>query len=90
MTSAEWVCNVSERSLHFTSESLLQACSSPVEEQFRARGEKETFTRISFSYRWRSVGVAQHGMEGAGKVVGMMAAVVLLGHGHKAGQADEE
>lgn len=29
-------------------------------------------------------------MEGAGEVVGIMAAVVLLGHGHHAGQADEE
>lgn len=29
-------------------------------------------------------------MEGAGKVVGVVAAVVLLGHGHQAGQADEE
>lgn len=44
----------------------------------------------SFSYGRRSIGVAQHGMEGAGKVVGVMAAVVLLGHGHQAGQADEE
>lgn len=29
-------------------------------------------------------------MEGAGEVVGVMAAVVLLCHGHEAGQADEE
>lgn len=29
-------------------------------------------------------------MEGAGKVVGVMAAVVLLRHGHHAGQANEE
>lgn len=29
-------------------------------------------------------------MEGAGEVVGVMAAVVLLSHGHHAGQADEE
>lgn len=29
-------------------------------------------------------------MEGAGEVVGMVAAVVLLGHGHQAGQANEE
>lgn len=29
-------------------------------------------------------------MEGAGKVVGVMAAVVLLCHGHHAGQTDEE
>lgn len=29
-------------------------------------------------------------MEGAGKVVGMVAAVVLLCHGHQAGQANEE
>lgn len=29
-------------------------------------------------------------MEGAGEVVGVVAAVVFLGHGHKAGQADEE
>lgn len=29
-------------------------------------------------------------MEGAGKVVGVVAAVVLLCHGHQAGQADEE
>ena len=29
-------------------------------------------------------------MEGAGKIVGVVAAVVLLRHGHKAGQADEE
>ena len=42
------------------------------------------------SYRRRSIGVAQHGMEGAGKVVGVVAAVVLLRHGHQAGQADQE
>lgn len=42
------------------------------------------------SYGRRSFGVTQHGMEGAGKVVGMVAAVVLLGHRHQAGQADEE
>lgn len=42
------------------------------------------------SYGRRSVGVAQHGMEGAGEVVGVVAAVVLLRHGHQAGQADEE
>lgn len=29
-------------------------------------------------------------MEGAGKVVGVVAAVVLLCHGHQAGQANEE
>lgn len=29
-------------------------------------------------------------MEGAGKVVGVMAAVVLLSHGHHAGQTDEK
>lgn len=44
----------------------------------------------SSSYRRRSVGVVQHGVEGACKVVGMVAAVVLLRHGHQAGQADEE
>lgn len=44
----------------------------------------------SFSYGRRSIGVAQHGMEGAGEVVGVVAAVVLLGHRHQAGQADEE
>lgn len=44
----------------------------------------------SLSYGWRSVHVAQHGMEGAGEVVGVMAAVVLLSHGHHAGEADEE
>lgn len=38
----------------------------------------------------RSIGVAQHGVEGAGKVVGVVTAVVLLCHGHEAGQADEE
>lgn len=43
-----------------------------------------------FSYGRRSVGVAQHGMEGAGEVVGVVAAVVLLCHGHQAGKADEE
>lgn len=32
----------------------------------------------------------QHGMEGAGEVVGVVAAVVLLCHGHQAGQANEE
>ena len=42
------------------------------------------------SYGRRSVGVAQHGVEGAGEVVGVVAAVVLLGHRHQAGQADEE
>lgn len=42
------------------------------------------------SYGRRSIGVAQHGMEGAGEVVGVVAAVVLLGHGHEAGQADEQ
>lgn len=29
-------------------------------------------------------------MEGAGEVVGVVAAVVLLAHGHQAGQTDEE
>jgi hypothetical protein len=29
-------------------------------------------------------------MEGAGKVVGVVAAIVLLRHGHQAGQADQE
>lgn len=29
-------------------------------------------------------------MEGAGKVVGVVTAVILLGHGHQARQADEE
>lgn len=42
------------------------------------------------SYGWRPVGVAQHRMEGAGEVVGMVAAVVLLRHGNETGQADEE
>lgn len=37
-----------------------------------------------------SIGVAQHRVEGAGEVVGVVAAVVLLRHGHQAGQADEE
>lgn len=38
----------------------------------------------------RSVGVAQHGVEGASKVVSVVTAVVLLSHGHEAGQANEE
>lgn len=42
------------------------------------------------SYGRRSVSVAQHGMEGAGEIVGVVAAVVFLGHGHQASQADEE
>lgn len=42
------------------------------------------------SYGRRAVGVAQHGMEGARKVVGVVAAVVLLAHGHQAGQGDEQ
>lgn len=42
------------------------------------------------SYGRRSVGVAQHRVEGAGEVVGVVAAVVLLRHGHQAGQAYEE
>lgn len=33
-----------------------------------------------------AVGVAQHGVEGAGKVVGQCAAVVVLSQGHQAGQ----
>lgn len=71
---------------------------------FRARVEEETFTGVTrgvlgkavseifsrFSYGRRSVGVAQHGVEGAGEVVGVVAAVVLLRHGNQAGQADEE
>lgn len=44
----------------------------------------------SSSYGRGSVGVAQHGMEGAGEVVGVVAAVVLLRHGNQAGQADDE
>lgn len=39
--------------------------------------------------RW-PVGVVQHGVEGAGEVVGVVATVVLLAHGHQAGQADEQ
>lgn len=34
----------------------------------------------------RAVGVAQHGVEGAGEVVGQRAAVVVLGQRHQAGQ----
>lgn len=33
-----------------------------------------------------SVGVAQHGVERAGEVVGVVAAVVVFTHGHQAGQ----
>lgn len=50
MISGQCVCNVSERSLHITSESLHNACCSPTGEEFvafRARGEKETFTGVS-------------------------------------------
>lgn len=39
---------------------------------------------------WRSIGVVQHWMERAGKVVGVVTAVVLLRHGNQASQADEE
>lgn len=60
----------------------------------KAAGEWEAGRRSpppgSSSYRRRSVGVVQHGVEGAGEVVGVVAAVVLLRHGHQAGQADEE
>lgn len=59
----------------------------------KAAGEGEAGGRSppgSSSYRRRSVGVVQHGVEGAGEVVGVVAAVVLLRHGHQAGQADEE
>lgn len=45
---------------------------------------------LCYSNGRRSIGVAQHGMKGAGKVVGVVTAVVLLRHGHEAGQADEE
>jgi hypothetical protein len=35
---------------------------------------------------WWAIGVAQHGVEGVGKVVGQCAAVVVLSQGHQAGQ----
>lgn len=38
---------------------------------------------------WRPVGVTQHGVEGAGEVVGLSAAVVFLGGGQQAGQEQE-
>lgn len=38
----------------------------------------------------RAVGVAQHGVEGAGEVVGVGAAVVLLGERHQAGQHQQQ
>lgn len=38
---------------------------------------------------WGPVGVAQHGVEGAGEVVGLSAAVVILGGGQQAGQEQE-
>lgn len=89
----EWVC---WSSYHLKSTSFAKKVCC-----YRARGKKETFIRVSgvlgeavcssnSSYRWRSVGVTQHWMEGAGKVVGMVAAVVLLGHRHQTGQANEE
>ena len=40
----------------------------------------------AFSCGRRAVGVAQHGVEGAGEVVGQGAAVVLLRQRHQAGQ----
>lgn len=42
------------------------------------------------SYGRRAVGVSEHGVEGAGKVVGVGTAVVLLSHGHQTGQAHNE
>lgn len=39
--------------------------------------------------RW-PVGVPQHGVEGAGEVVGLGAAVVLFGGGQQAGQKQQQ
>lgn len=44
--------------------------------------------RLSYG-RW-AVGVAEHGVEGTGEVVGVGAAEVLLRHGHQACQADDQ
>lgn len=39
---------------------------------------------------WGPVGVAQHGVEGAGVVIGAGAAVVLVGQRHQAGQNQQQ
>ena len=39
--------------------------------------------------RW-AIGVAQHGVEGAGEVVGERAAVIVLGQRHQAGHHQQE
>lgn len=42
-------------------------------------------TSWQFSCGWRAIGVAQHGVEGAGEVVGEGAAVVVFRQRHQAG-----
>lgn len=56
--------------------SLSGAPRRPPAERGRSRGR-------------RAVGVAQHGVEGAGEVVGEGAAVVLLGQRHQAGEDEQ-
>lgn len=94
MTSGEFVCNVSERISplsNFISRVAVCYLGHKVKRKHSVSGVLgKAEGRCSFSYGWRSIGVAQHGVEGAGEVVGVVAAVVLLGHGHQAGQADEE
>lgn len=87
------MCSVNVKSLHITE--LLHNAGQVF--SLLAQGEEETFTGVRgdgkvfvSSYGWRSVGVAQHRMEGAGEVVGVVAAVVLLRHWNQAGQADEQ
>lgn len=42
------------------------------------------------SCRRRAIGVAQHGVEGAGEVVGEGTAVIVLGRGNQAGQRQQQ
>lgn len=49
-----------------------------------------SFAPLWSSDGWWPIGVAEHGVEGAGKVVGLRAAVVVLGGRHQAGQSQEQ
>lgn len=49
-----------------------------------------SFASLWSSDGWWPIGVAEHGVEGAGKIVGLRAAVVVLGGGHQEGQSQEQ
>lgn len=64
----------------------LNAATGSMLDFILTRGRVFQSSVVAFSCGRGAVGVAQHGVEGAGEVVGQCAAVVLLGQRHQAGQ----